>query len=156
MAMEEWLYRALLTTSDGIRGWGFCAGFLMSGDVARFVRLALRRMREAIAKVGFRYAGVALWNAGHEARVHVNAWLVVGLATMLILAGSIIPLASRLSGFSTQHPVFLILILIGWSGLAGAGWIYNISTSTRRNFMVAACAIMFVVMIVAAAKTYGG
>lgn len=125
----------LVTYTDVLRAWGFCAGVVASGDCWKLIRTAVPKAMQRRTILG------ALWTLWHEGeRWTVNGWSLVLFVAALILAGSGLP-AFRLVGMD-DHPAYLVTLFAVWVLLSTSGWAYAIYVSKRRTQMALAALLL--------------
>lgn len=78
---------------------------------------------------------------------------LLGFLTFALIAGSIIPFTSRISGFGLDHWMFETVMAVAWSLGAGGAWLAAVAFSRARKMRMVAAGCWFAAVCLVATAT---
>jgi len=133
------------TWADVVRWCAFGGAALAIWPLARWLRIALRRYIDE----GRRKVVVSLLGLIFAAAAMV-AFLVFAL-----VAGSIIPFTSRVTGFNIYDPTFETVMAVAWTAVAIGAWLSALALRRSRRWVAGAGFFGLLAVIFAASATAG-
>ncbi len=128
--------------SDIMRWWSFVGAAQALPAIGKgiaIVRAKIRSGRRTVVLplITLVYAGSAL----------------MGFLTFVLIAGSIIPFTSRISGFGLDHWIFESVMAVAWSLGAGGAWLAAVAFSRARKMRMLAAGCWFAAVCLVATAT---
>ncbi|MBS7669321.1 hypothetical protein [Croceicoccus gelatinilyticus] len=128
-----------------MRWWSHGGAVLAVAPLARWLRGAVRHY----LKEGRRTVVVPL------IALIFGATALVAFLCFAMIAGSIIPLTSRIAGFDLYDPTFEIIMAVAWTFVACGSWLSAFALRRSRKLIAAAGFFGFIAVVFAASATAG-